>query len=213
MMKIYRGSCLTKIPHPGLSADQFSDQQLINNFFDYKKERGAGVDKWFYFYCNHVPVRDPVVIEIYKDRNRLWPGLKRFIGTALREEQQLAAWIVTDQEQHTLAGIERFELVYEGPNWQKWIDAQKTTEFTHEEVRNWIRQNVRYRWNLELPDGRIFVLNPYAQEVAGTYKVSDLGLIGALKQMYQDCCEKATFAGTPICSKKTTEILVDATSS
>ena len=210
MIKIYRGSCLTKIPHPGFGTNQFSDQQLIDNFFDYKKERGAALDKWFYFYCNHVPVRDPIVIEIYQNRIRLHPGMKRFIGTALREEHQLAAWIVTDKEQHNLPGIDRFEVVYEGPDWQQWIAAQKTTEFTHEEVRNWIRDNVRYRWLLELPDERIFVLNSYAQEVAGTYKVSDLGLIGALRQMYRDCCEKTTFAGTPNLSKKATEILVDS---
>ena len=205
MIKIYRGSCLTIIPHPSLT--QFDEQLLIPSFFDRKNERGAALDKWFYFYCHYV--QDPVVIQINQTKAHMHPGLKRFIGTALREEQQLAAWIVTDQEQHNIPGIDRFEVVYEGPDWQQWIAAQKTTEFTHEEVRNWIRDNVRYRWLLELPNERIFVLNSYAQEIAGTYKVSDLGLIGALRQMYQDCCEKTTFAGTPTLSKKATEILVD----
>ncbi len=187
MKKIFKGTCRTLLPHPSLN--QFNEDILISTFFNHMgNERGGALDKWLYFYCN--PVLDPVVIEM-GDRTHLHPGLKRYIGTALREETDLAAWIVSDQ-QHTSAGIEVHEIVYEGPDWERWILAQKSCEFTTEQIRRWMQQHVRFRWELELPTGVVFVLNPYAQHVEQRYKVKELGLVGALKQMYSDCCEKTT---------------------
>ena len=84
------------------------------------------------------------------------------------------------------------ELAYSGPDWMKWINGQKSCEFTNEQIRIWMQQHVRYRWELELPNGDVFVLNPYAQQVERRYRVNELGLVGSLKQMYGDCCEKTT---------------------
>lgn len=188
MAQVFTGSCATLLPHPSLT--QFDEDTLLSTFFDRSgSERGGALDKWFYFYCN--PVLDPVVIEIDEHGPHLHPGLKRFIGTALRGQQQLPAWIVSTQ-QRTAAGITVGELAYSGPDWMKWIVAQKSCEFTNDQIRTWMQQHVRFRWELELPNGDVFVLNPYAQQVEQRYRVNELGLVGALKQMYEDCCEKTT---------------------
>ena len=184
---------MTLLPHPSLT--QFNEDTLMSTFFDRNgSERGGALDKWFYFYCN--PVLDPVVIEIDEYGPYLHPGLKRFIGTALREQQIMPAWIVSTQRS-TAAGITVGELVYSGPDWMKWINDQKTCEFTNDQIRVWMQQHVRFRWELELPNGEVFILNPYAQHVEQRYRVCELGFIGALTQMYRDCCEKTTPPALP----------------
>ncbi len=193
MAQVFRGSCVTLLPHPSLT--QFNEDTLLSTFFDRSgSERGGALDKWFYFYCN--PVLDPVVIEIDQHGPHLHPGLKRFIGTALREVQDLPAWIVSVQQQ-AAAGITCGDMVYSGPDWYDWILAQKSCEFTNDQIRTWMQQHVRFRWELELPNEDVFVLNPYAQHVAQRYRVNELGLVGALRQMYSDCCEKTTPPALP----------------
>lgn len=183
-MFVFNATVRTLIPHPGLN--QFNEKDLEKTFFcKTSNEKNGALNKWFYFYCN--PVLNPVTIFVNDNIPHLHPGLKRFIGTALREDIELSAWIITLNKHNNFPLINQMELIYEGPDAEKWCQQKSQMDFKNYDIHKYIERHVKFRWELEMNDGSIYSLNPSAKILRKKWKVSETGLINSIKEMFEEC--------------------------
>jgi len=151
---------------------------LDSNLFGYFAgafSRHRILDKWFYFYMNE-PIKPIVIWKISSTPCwQLQPGTNRYIGTALRGNNEwIDGVLITDE----VVNIDEIEILHKvdsidwcGSNLElnnipsnaihQWgIGSQITDdEYWFLDAYKWITKNVKNKWGLEY-QGKVFYVSP-----------------------------------------------------